>query len=48
MLVKFLIYKNKGSEPLHAGFIINRADSVGGVDKPAVLCMGNKKVKLFA
>jgi len=43
----FLIYKSKGTGSLHAGFIIDKVDSKNRIDKPAVLCMEKKKVKLF-
>ena len=46
MRANYLIYKNSGDGMLHAGFIIGKADSKNIIDKPAVLCMENKKVRL--
>jgi len=43
MNVKYLIYKSKGNDPLHARFILNKADSVDEIDITAALCMENKK-----
>jgi len=43
MNVRFLIYKNKGSDGLHARFILNKADRIYGIDITAALCMENKK-----
>jgi len=43
MNIKFLVYKNKGNESLHARFILSKADSINEIDITAVLCMENKK-----
>jgi hypothetical protein len=42
MNLKFLIYKNKGSDGIHAKFIF-KADSINEIDLTAALCMENKK-----
>ena len=39
---KYLIYKNKGSDGIHARFIF-KADSINEIDVTAALCMENKK-----
>ena len=43
MKPEFLVYKTRGDEPLHAKFVLNKADSNCGIDIAAVLCMENKK-----
>ena len=43
MDMKFYIYKSKGNGELHAGFILNKADGIYGIDITAALCMENKK-----
>ena len=43
MSIEFLINKNKGTEKLHARFILNEADGICGIDIAAALCMDNKK-----
>jgi len=46
MRASYLIYKNSGDDRLHARFIIGKADSRNIIDKAAVLCMEDKKVRL--
>ena len=43
MRVEFLRRKNRGAEPLHARFILSKADNNYGIDITAALCMENKK-----
>ena len=43
MRIEFLRSKNIGAEPLHARFILNKADNNSEIDITAALCMENKK-----
>ena len=42
MNLKYLIYKNKGNDGLHARFIFNKADNINEIDVTAALCMEHK------